>query len=336
MEKLYKQFEVLVIKWSNDRFFIARIKLTFFNFLTAFIILVSASVVLYRSFLFNITDSITNNVFDPHIARLLIDRTQDILQTRLIITNVVILLIVIVFGFLLTKKTLNPIKDSMQRQKRFIADASHELRTPIAIAISGLEVAINNKHINLDTAKHTLHKTLEEMQDMSLLTNNLLDITKYNINGPAERELFLMNEIISSVISKIEPIAIKKDIEIKNEIKEQAFIYGNKIELMRVVSNILNNAINHTPQKGNIVVSDSINKKDYFISIKDTGVGISKDLIDKIFDPFFQGDVSRSSGGTGLGLTLVKQIVENHDGVISIKSELNKGTIVNITLPLSS
>ncbi len=336
MEKLSKQFEGWVTKWKTDSFLIARIKLTFFYFLTAFVILFSASLVLYRVFLFNITNSINEHVFDYNLARILIDKTQDILQTRLVITVLVILLLVIFVGFFLTKKTLNPIREYMKRQKRFIADASHELRTPISIAISGLEVALSNKNFNIDIAKKTLSNTLEEMQDLSRLTNNLLDVTKYTINSSSVYESLRIDEVISQAVEKMKVLAKQKDIEIKNEIKEPATILGNKTELTRVIFNILNNSINHTSQKGSISVSGCINKKEYIFSVTDNGSGISKENLDKIFDPFFQGDASRNNGGAGLGLTIAKKIIENHKGKISLKSELNKGTNVIIKLLISS
>ncbi|MCX6755453.1 MAG: HAMP domain-containing sensor histidine kinase [Candidatus Nomurabacteria bacterium] len=336
MEKLSKQFEGWVTKWKTDSFLIARIKLTFFYFLTASVILIVASSILYRTFLFNITESVNLNVDDEDVAQVLVDRTQDILLNKFITTDSSILIVIIVCGFLLTKKSLDPIRENMKRQKRFIADASHELRTPIAIAISGLEVAMSNKNFNIDIAKKTLSNTLEEMQDLSKLTNNLLDVTKYNVSSSSVYEPLQINEVISQAVEKMKALAKAKEIEIKNEIKEQVNVLGNKTEIERIVYNIINNSLAHTPNEGIVTISDFINKKEYIISITDNGSGISKENLDKIFDPFFQGDTSRNNGGAGLGLTLAKKIIENHKGKITIKSELNKGTNVIIKLPISS
>ena len=115
-----------------------------------------------------------------------------------------------------------------------------------------------------------------------------------------------------------------------------ATVLGDRIELSRVFFNILDNAIKYTPQNGTIVVSDKITSDKYILTISDNGIGIGADILDKIFDPFFRGDAARSTDGAGLGLTLSKKIIENHKGTISIKSQLNKGTNVTISLPITS
>jgi signal transduction histidine kinase len=108
------------------------------------------------------------------------------------------------------------------------------------------------------------------------------------------------------------------------------------MELARVFYNILDNAIKYTPNNGEISISGKTKLNKYLITITDNGSGISKDAIDKIFDPFFRGDKARNTNGAGLGLTLSKKIIENHKGTISIKSQENKGTSVLIALPLAS
>jgi signal transduction histidine kinase len=321
---------------KNDEFFIARLKLTFFYSLTALVILAASSLILYNVLLINITESIGDDGIDRNITHIVLHRTEDSLANRFIVTDSAVMFFVVIAGFLLTKKTLDPIRKNMQKQKRFIADASHEFRTPITIAISGLEVALRSKDINLGIAKDTLAKTLIELQDLSKLTNDMLNITKSDVNVKKEYEIVKINEVVSGVAQKIAPIASEKGLEIKNNIKFKASVLGSRLELERVIYNILNNSIAHTPKGGSITIFDICSKKDYKISVSDTGIGISKENIDRIFDPFFQGDISRNTGGAGLGLTLAKQIVENHNGIISIKSELHQGTTVTVTLPISS
>jgi len=224
----------------------------------------------------------------------------------------------------------------MQKQKRFIADAAHELRTPIAVIISGLEVNLNNKKLDLPLAKKTLEDTLEEMREFSELSNNLLDLSKYDTSTQAKKELLRIDELLKSIVEKNKSLAKLKEINIETKIEGEAIILGNKIELTRVFYNILDNAIKYSSHNGKILVSGKTKLNRYLITISDTGVGIPKDIIDKIFDPFFRGDVSRSTDGAGLGLTLSKKIIENHKGTIAIKSELNKGAMVIISLPTSS
>ena len=320
----------------KDEFLVARLRLTFYYSLTAIVILGGSSVLLYNTILSNLTKSILESRLDQAVFQVIIDKAQDILLNWFLIIDAIIIFIVVILGFFLTHKTLEPIKTNMQKQKRFIADASHELRTPIAVIISGLEVNLNNKKLDFSTAKKTLENTLEEMREFSNLSNNLLDISKYDTSIYIEYEPININEFIKSIIDKNKNLALPKEINIETKIDSKTVIKGNKIELSRVFNNIFDNAIKYTPKNGTINVSDKIVLNKYILNISDSGVGISKEIIDKIFDPFFRGDVSRNTNGAGLGLTLSKKIIENHKGTISIRSQVNKGTTVTISLPISS
>ncbi|MFA6076520.1 MAG: HAMP domain-containing sensor histidine kinase [Candidatus Paceibacterota bacterium] len=341
MEKLYKQFVELVIRWKVsrkiDEFFIARLRLTFYYSITAIIILGGSSIILYKTILSNLTDSISEDIFlDPRIYQAVIDRAQDILLNRFLTIDLIIIFFIIILGFLLTHKTLEPIRSNMQKQKRFIADASHELRTPIAVVISGLEVNLNNKKLDLTLAKKTLENTLDEMREFSKLSNSLLDLSKYDMRVQIGYEPIAMSILVKSIVEKNKSLAKQKDINIETKIESSAMVFGNKMELGRVFFNILDNAIKYTPPNGIISILDKVSNGKYIVIISDNGNGISKDTLDKIFDPFFRGDLSRSTDGAGLGLTLAKKIIENHKGTISIKSQVNKGTSVAISLPISS
>lgn len=341
MQKLYKQFVESVTRWKvnnkNDEFLIARLKLTFYYSITALIILGGSSIILYNTIFSNLTQSISDNIFlNSDIAGAIIDKAQDILINRFVTIDAIIIFLVVILGFLLTYKTLAPIKSNMQKQRRFIADASHELRTPVAIVISGLEVNLNNKKLDLVGAKKTLENTLDEMREFSKLNNNLLDISKYDTPTQTAYESININELLKLIVEKNKNLAQIKNIKIETKIESYAKIKGDKTELSRVFFNILDNAIKYTKEGGLISISDKTVSSKYVVTISDNGIGIPEDIISKIFDPFFRGDTSRSTEGAGLGLTLSKKIIENHDGTISIKSQLNKGTNVIISLPITS
>ena len=338
MGKLFKQFVGLVTRWKItnkfDEFFVARLRLTFYYSVTAIVILGGSSVVLYNTILSNLTQSISDDLFlDPNTAQLIIGRAQGILFSRFVTIDAIIVFFVIILGFLLTHKTLEPIKSSMQKQKRFIADASHELRTPIAVVISGLEVNLSNKKLDLVLAKKTLESTLEEMREFSKLSNSLLDMSKYDMPIKIKFEPISINELVESIVEKNKSLAQIKKINIEVKIKSSAMVMGNKIELGRVLFNVLDNAIKYTRADGTITIFDKIDSNKYILTISDNGRGIPEDILNKIFDPFFRGDSSRNTEGAGLGLTLSKKIIENHRGTISIKSQENKGTSVIISLP---
>lgn len=340
MEKLYKQFVELVTKWKisckPDDFFVARLRLTFYYSITAIVILGGSSILLYDTILSNLSQSIRENMLNPYISQLIIDRAQDILLNRFLTINIILIFFIVILGFLVTNKTLKPIKSSMEKQKRFIADASHELRTPIAVIISGLEVNLSNKKLDLVSAKKTLEDTLEEMREFSKLSNSLLDISKYDTLTQIEYEPISIDELVQSIVEKNKNLANEKEINIETKIKSHAIVKGNKIEFSRVFFNILDNAIKYTLQGGTISLSDKIVSNKYVVTISDNGVGIREDVLNRIFDPFFRGDEARSTEGAGLGLTLSRKIIEKYKGTISIKSQVNKGTSVIISLPISS
>ncbi len=340
MEKSFKQLEEWAIKWKAshkvDEFFVARLRLTFYYTLTAVVILGISSLALYNTILSNLSQSIRENELNPFIYRVIMDRAQDILLRRFLTIDIVLVFFIVILGFFITQKTLKPIKSNMEKQKRFIADASHELRTPTAVIISGLEVALRNKKLDFVSAKKTLENTLDEMHELSLLSNNLLDISKYDTPITFERESVDIHELINNIVEKNKNLAKIKDIDIELKLTKEAKIKGNRMELSRVFYNVLDNAIKYTKTFGKITISDKTSTNRYIVSIEDTGTGIPKDILDKIFDPFFRGDIARNTNGAGLGLTMAKKIIENHKGTISIKSLENKGTTVIISLPTSS
>ncbi|MEK7564497.1 MAG: HAMP domain-containing sensor histidine kinase [Patescibacteria group bacterium] len=339
MEKLYKQFVASVTSlkafFRPDEFTIARIKLTFLYVFTAALIVSGASFLLYKVLLSNIHDSLSGTLINPVLFDQLLEKIQTYLQNRLLAIDLIIISFVVLIGFFLTRQTLKPIKMSAQKQKKFIADASHELRTPIAIVISGLEVALRNKSLDISKSTEVLQKSLEEMRELSVLSNNLLDISKYDniLNIPKvhiDAVLFFTN-----TVSRIQSLARDKGVDIKIVLDDSVNISVNKLEFERVVFNVLNNAITHTQEGGVIIISDKKEKNSYFLIIEDTGSGIPKELIPKVFDPFFRADESRNTVGAGLGLTLAKKIIDNHKGQIHINSEEGKGTQVVISIPIS-
>lgn len=364
MDNTSKPSEVSVIKSKSkkesilggiDGFFSVRLRLTLYYALFTAVIIGGFSIILYQTLLTNFAETLKDTApgLNPHIFRAIIDRAHLILVNRLFIADIIILLFATVLGYLLTHRTLKPMRDSMQKQKRFIADASHELRTPIAVVISGLEVALRNKNLGIDDAKKTLTDTLDEMKEFSLLTNQLLDLSKTESSeaaAHATRKPINIAELVRTTSEKMKKLADEKEINftmhIKEETPEPVRVLGNDVELSRVFYNIIHNAISYTPNKGSITVEGHISLGKYVVTITDTGIGIPSKILGKIFEPFFQGDASRNESkndqdqktgsGAGLGLPIAKKIVESHSGSIVIKSKEHGGTKAVISLPLSS
>ncbi len=340
MEKLSKQFGVLVTKWRtnimSDEFLIARVKLNLFYSAIIMVILGGASFILYKVLLSNILGILEENLVSPLAAEQILHRAQELLQARILIVDSIIMIFVVVLGFFLTNKTLKPIKINSQRQKQFIADAAHELRTPVAIAISGLEVALRNKKLDMSIVRTVMESSLNEMRELSKLSNNLLDIAKLDRHHKVVHEIVPITQLVRLVAIKTQLLAQEKSILINVDLKNEENVSGNAMDLERVFYNIINNAIAHTGEVGSIEVSDKVVGKNYSIVIKDNGVGMESEVLQRVFDPFFQGDISRNQSGAGLGLTLAKKIITEHLGTISIESQVGQGTAVTISLPTVS
>ncbi len=349
---------------KGDGFFVARLRLTFYYTLFTAVIVGGFSVILYQTLLSNFADTLRDTApgLNPHVFSAVIDRAHIILTNRLLIADAIILFFSMVFGYLLTDRSLKPIRENMRKQRRFVADASHELRTPIAVIISGLEVALRNKDLTLDQSKQTLADTLEEMRSFSNMSNQLLDLSKYDISkagtsGQDGRVRVRIADILHSAASKMKTLADEKSIAYVIDVRtdEDVWVLGNEVDLNRVFYNVIHNAIAYTPKHGSITVEGRISMGKYVTTVSDTGVGISAKTLGKIFEPFFRGDASRNNKedlgdsesaadtgqmrkgtGAGLGLTLARKIVDAHQGSIVIKSKEHHGTKAVISLPLSS
>ncbi len=330
---------------KGDGFFIARLRLTFYYTLFTAIIVGGFSIILYQTLLSNFADTLRDAApsLNPQVFGAVVEKAHVILANRLLVADGIILSFAAVLGFLLTDRTLKPIRENMHRQKRFIADASHELRTPIAVIISGLEVALRNKNLTIDQGKETISSTLDEMREFSKMTNQLLDLSKYDISkggsGEGNRyELVNIAEILATTSAKMKTLADEKEIKYEMKIKsdQNIKVRGSEVDLSRVFYNIIHNAITYTPKNGSITVEGHISMGKYVVTVTDTGIGIAPKTLEKIFEPFFQGDSSRKNSGAGLGLTLARKIVDSHRGTIVIKSKENHGTKAVISVPLSS
>lgn len=229
---------------------------------------------------------------------------------------------------------LKRLNDAFQREQQFIADVAHELKTPLATQRSSLEVSLSK-----DRNKREYKKALEE----ALLDNNHLTSTLKNILDLAwsetpheQRNIFKFNvsELTEELYDIAVKMAVKKHITIRHTIKRNVFVLGFKDKLARALLNLLDNAIKYTPEQGKIDLM--LSKKDdrAVITIEDTGGGVRKEDIPHIFDRFYRGSMTDNIFGSGLGLAITKSIINVHKGEIKVKSELGKGSVFIVYLPL--
>ncbi len=259
-------------------------------------------------------------------------------NTILLLTsvNIVILLTVGGFGYWFAGKTLKPIEDMSDKQKKFIADAAHELKTPLASIKTQLEVSLRNKkRDNRDTDK-LLESVIEDVDSLSHLTSSLLVQSKYHENSQVDsKETFSIEALINGVLNKLQNSIDSKNISVITELAGIE-LTANKKEITELVTILLDNAVKFNKESGTITISakklDGLLK----IDIADTGIGMDTKDIPHVFDRFYKADTARTRvdhDGFGLGLAIAKDIVHRHNGKITLSSEINKGSTFTVTLP---
>lgn len=252
--------------------------------------------------------------------------------------NVIIFLTSGALGYFLAGKTLRPIQKMMEEQNRFISDASHEFRTPLTSLKSSFEVNLRDKNLNLDQAKNTIEESIKDVNNLQRLTDSLLDLTQYQKQNKKNFQPVAIRKIIKQSVSKLSSQAHSKQIKIINEVIDKK-IFGIEFDLINAFTNILDNAIKYSQNKTTINIMSKTAGSKFFIEIKDRGIGIDKKDLPFIFDRFYRADQSRSKTkviGYGLGLSIVKNIIDSHYGEILVDSKIDEGTIFTVILPISA
>lgn len=255
------------------------------------------------------------------------------------IINVIILFSSGALGYFLAGKTLRPIQVMVEDHKRFVSDASHELKTPLTSLKTAMEVGLRDRDLDLETSKQLIRESITEVNKLSRLSENLLQLNQLEI--PQEKfklEKLSLKKIIDESIKQIYPIARQKNIFIKNQAKDFQ-IKGSKYSLISLLVILLDNSIKYSSEKKSIIIASKKTDRKILVSIEDHGIGISPKDLPHIFERFYRADSARAkktSGGFGLGLSIAKKIVESHKGEIKVESKLKKGTKISVFLPLFS
>ena len=255
---------------------------------------------------------------------------------QLIFVNGVIIIIFSTLGYLLTGKTLSPLKKAMEEQKRFIGDAAHELKTPLTSLKTALEVNLMDKKLN-QTTKKLLQNNLLDLIDLETLADRLLQLARLD-QMTLPLSMHQVMPIIDKAIRHIQPLADKKNISInkKNKLVENQLVYTEISSLKELLIIILDNAVKYSGLQTAIEISILKTGKLVSISISDQGIGIPEKEQSNIFKRFYRVDQSRSKSitkGYGLGLALANQIAEQIHGKIVCQSRVGQGSTFTIILP---
>ena len=228
-------------------------------------------------------------------------------------------------------KMLERLSEAFEIQRQFSANAAHELRTPLALMQVQLDLYNSSSHPGNDAdTLQTIKMVTEQNDKLNRMVKTLLDMSELQTVGRNDK--IILDAIVEEVLADLEPLAVEKNIKLIGKC-EDATMIGSDILIYRLVYNLVENAIKYNHPLGQVTVTAYQRNKHVYLSVEDTGSGIPKELRERVFEPFFRVDKSRSRelGGVGLGLAFVREIVRVHDGSICIKSGKTGGTIFEVT-----
>ena len=229
-------------------------------------------------------------------------------------------------------RMLERLSDAFEIQRQFTANAAHELRTPLALMQVQLDLYHSNSHPGNDADTVQMIKMVTEQNDrLNKMVKTLLDMSELQTVGRDDE--IILDALVDEVLEDLEPLAEGKNIRLIGKCKDITMV-GSDILIYRLVYNLVENAIKYNHSGGQVTVTADRKEKHVYLSVEDTGAGIPEELKERVFEPFFRVDKSRSRelGGVGLGLALVREIVRVHDGNITVKSNPSGGTIFEVVL----
>ena len=270
---------------------------------------------------------------DEWIGRRSDDGKQN-LGMRLITLNIVALVLGGALSYWLARRTLRPIEKALNEQDQFIADASHDLRTPITSALLSNEIALKDHNLTLDKARAVIKGNVSDMNELKQLSDELLREAD-NGSKTIKLETVDAHAITQEAIQRLEAIAGKRKTTINNETMVFA-LTTDAMRLRKVLMMLIENAIKYSPMQSVVAVTSRRNRSNFDITVSDEGTGIDAADLKNIFKRFYRADRSRSqTAGYGLGLSIAKKLVLEIGGEISVKSTIGKGSQFTVTLPVS-
>lgn len=329
-------------RYSSDIFF--RTEFNVISLQIAFALLLSVLIAvtfnyLYKDILQTLLNGIQENINNhgTFTSGDIVNSIQVVRAKNFLSFFSVALSITLIFSYIIAKMTLSPTRAALKSQKRFVSDIAHELRTPLSIIKTNSEVALLDDDMT-PKIKKIFKNNIDELDRVSGIINNLL--TFNTLVHPEKIQFAAVNlgDVIDSSIKKLDDLINTKEIKLTVKKIGPYTVFGNIIALEQITLNIIKNAINYNREGGTVTVKvEPDYRGNIVLSVEDNGMGISQADLIHIFEPFYRAERSRNrqSGSSGLGLTIVSELVKLHSGKISVSSRLKIGTTVTIFLPYS-
>ena len=264
-------------------------------------------------------------------------REREEVQEAMLVEIPIVLLLAGGGGLWLASVGLRPINSALELQRQFMADASHELRTPIAVVRAAADVTLSREHREESEYRETLTMIRGQARSLSRLVDDMLVLARADAGGyPLQPVDLYLDEVVAECSRSLDVLAGERGVTIRvNPAPEIPFL-GDQELLRRAVSNVLQNAVQHTPAGGTVIVDLAADHSEVTIRIADTGTGIPREKQAQIFDRFVQLDPARRAQGTGVGLPIARWIAEAHHGTLVLERSGPAGSTFCLTLPCKS
>lgn len=260
------------------------------------------------------------------------------LMTTLLAIGIFALIMSFTGSLFMADRALIPIKEAWEKQRAFVADASHELRTPLAVIRTNLELVLGNPNDTIESQSKWLSYIQDESNRMNSLVDNLLFLARADSNEDnINKTDFELDSLLISIVDSFKPIALSKNINMDLNVDSGTVFNGDENRMKQLITILIDNAIKYNHPGGQIFVSMKSQENAVEISVSDTGEGIPKEHISKVFERFYRVDTSRSreSGGTGLGLSIAGCIAKEFGGNISVNSAPGEGSTFRVIFPIA-
>ncbi len=269
------------------------------------------------------------------IAPSIIKSTEAIRTLNLLGLIGAIILVTVLFGYIIARVTLSPARNALASQKQFVGNIAHEVRTPLSVIKTNTEVALLGDGVSQDM-RETLMSNIEELDRISEIINNLLSLSALVRPERMEFAAVDLSVVATDVVQKFSQLARRSEQQITLRKSPDCKVWGNNTALTQIIGNLVKNAIVYTPRGGHIRVTIEPAPNNHVeLIVQDSGIGIARKDLFRIFEPFYRADPSRTkgAGGSGLGLAIVSELIKTHQGRITIRSAVGRGTTVSVLFP---